>query len=93
MRGNIIERSETPSGQFAYTVQWPDGTETVEYRDEITTEFIKRQPIVANRYGKVLIKGVSLRGMVIVSVSAGMTADELREAAHLFNQLAEALED
>lgn len=57
----------------------------------------KRRPIVAGAYGAITISDEPAKraGARVVYVSRpwyGMTADELREAAHLFNQLAETLE-
>jgi len=54
-----------------------------------------RQPIQSGAYGRVCVGSVTHDGKRCVSIPApgyGMTADELREAAHLFNQLAETLE-
>lgn len=56
---------------------------------------MQREPIQPGTYGRVevLDSGWIDRAVAdIINPHLGMTASELREAAHLFNQLAEALE-
>ena len=56
-----------------------------------------RQPIQPGEYGRVsVITYPEMPRAVFIDVSAphvAFSADELREAAHLFNQIAETLED
>jgi hypothetical protein len=51
-----------------------------------------RREIVAGAYGKVKVE-VGLTNDVIIRCDDVYTAESLREAAHIFNQIAEALED
>lgn len=53
---------------------------------------VTRREIVPGAYGQVSVFEAD-RGRVEIFIDATSTADQLREAAHLFNQLAEALED
>ncbi len=51
----------------------------------------QRVEIKEGRYGAVLFHGFR-KGYAHIDCATLLTANELREAAHLFNQLAEALE-
>lgn len=53
---------------------------------------VTRREIVPGAYGQVSVISAD-RGRVEIFIDATSTADQLREAAHLFNQLAEALDD
>ena len=77
-----------------------------EWQDETTSPIrtVKRRGIVPGVYGRIKITGTYQGNRVtmdwdrndIITAAVpivGMSAEELREAAHLFNQLAEALEE
>jgi len=51
----------------------------------------QRVEIKTGDYGKVRLHGFR-KGYAHIDCATLLTADELREASHLFNQLAEALE-
>lgn len=59
---------------------------------------IQRQPVEAGQYGRVEVIdnsgwiGSHLAGVDLINPHLGLTALELREAAHLFNQIAEQLD-
>ena len=51
----------------------------------------QRVAIKPGEYGKVILRGFR-KGSAHIDCATLLIAEELREAAHLFNQLAEALE-
>lgn len=70
------------------------GVESIEHESPIASPVrtVTRREIVPGAYGQVSVISAD-RGRVEIFIDATSTADQLREAAHLFNQLAEALED
>lgn len=60
--------------------------ETIDYKSPIRT--VKRREIVAGKYGIVTIKECGF-----IHINTMGTPDNLREAAHILNQIAEVLEE
>lgn len=74
--------------------------ETIDYKSPIRT--VTRREIVPGTYGNVYVKGeisghplgrVCLVGVSTTTDAVGLTAEELREAAHILNQIAEVLQE
>lgn len=65
-------------------------TESLNYIEPISTGPVRE--LVPGTYGKVRIYD-RLDNTSWIKVESAMTAEELREAAHIFNQIAEVLED
>ena len=59
---------------------------------ESTIRTVTRREIVPGTYGNLEVER-HVMGLTVVFEKMNPTAEELREAAHIFNQLAEALED
>lgn len=59
--------------------------------DKPANRFYGEQRIAPGEYGKVILHGFR-KGYAHIDCATLLTPHELREAAHLFNQLAEALE-
>lgn len=70
-------------GQLVRSAAGPDKPSPVRMRREIA----------AGTYGPVTVERELYTGKVLVRTGPIASAEELREAAHIFDQIAEALED
>lgn len=86
----VSEWSEPVMGYYAVTANYLDVPPPTFKTGPIRT----RREIVPGTYGIVQIWEDCAEGGLVVEIDpTRFTAEELREAAHLFNQLAEVLED
>lgn len=79
-------------GAFYYGEEWPVDLVS-EWHDEPTSPIRTRREIVPGRYGDVDVFDAHGGKANVSMASCPRTASELREAAHILNQISEVLED
>lgn len=74
---------------------WLIRSDDIELVNDGPVREVTRREIVPGVYGRVVVESCEDCEVAVsfTDESRWLNADELREAAHLFNQLAEALED